>query len=224
MPGTYYTDYMDLPEQDNIPDASPEEPLVESDEFDDDSQGSFGKAALFFLEVVKIVVLACVTIALVRYFLFKPFYVRGQSMEPTFYEHEYLIVDELTYRFRQPERGEVVVFKAPSEPGEYYLKRVIGLPGEQVKVENNKVIIYNQEHPQGLVIQEAYLEKQTEGSVRLTLNDNEYFVLGDNRPESFDSRRFGAITRNDIVGRAVFRGWPLPRLGTFTTPNYEPQQ
>jgi len=173
----------------------------------------------FFLEVVKLAILSGITIGLVRYFLFKPFYVRGQSMEPTFFEHDYLIIDELSYRFREPKRGEVVVFRAPNGT-DYYLKRVIGLPGERVKIENNKVIIYNEEKPQGMVLDEAYLEEQTLGNVMETLGQDEYFLLGDNRDASYDSRRFGSVSKKKLVGRAWLRGWPPSRVGALALPIY----
>lgn len=180
-----------------------------------------GAAGLFFLELIKVVVLAGITIGLVRYFLFKPFYVKGQSMEPTFFEHEYLIIDEITYRFRTPERGEIVVFRAPSDPKDFYLKRVLALPGERVKVEENKIIIYNEEYPQGVVLLEEYIDEETSGAVSLTLGPDQYFVLGDNRSASYDSRRFGPISRQDIIGRTWFRGWPFRRMTTFETPDYK---
>lgn len=173
----------------------------------------------FFLEIIKLAILSGITIGLVRYFLFKPFYVKGQSMEPNFYEKDYLIIDELSYRFREPKRGEVVVFRAPNG-SDYYLKRVIGLPGERIKVENNKVIIYNEASPQGLMLDEVYLEDQTFGTVMQTLGSDEYYLLGDNRDSSYDSRRFGPISRRALVGRAWLRGWPPTRLGAFAVPDY----
>lgn len=178
---------------------------------------------IFFLELIKIAVLAGITIGLVRYFLFKPFYVKGQSMESTFFQHEYLIIDELSYRFREPERGEVVVFRSPTEPGDYYLKRIIGLPGEQVKVDENKVVIYNAQHPQGVLLEEPYLDNdiETKGSVFVTLGDAEYFVMGDNREASFDSRRFGPINIDAIVGRTWVRGYPFTRMGVIEAPTYQ---
>ncbi len=189
--------------------------------FNDDvhEKGLLSKVALFFLEIIKISILAGITIGLVRYFLFKPFYVKGQSMEPTFHEKDYLIIDEITYRMRIPERGEVVVFKSPINT-DYYLKRIIALPGERVKVENNKVIIYNEENPRGWVLPEIYLTEETPGSLSATLGSDEYFVLGDNRDASFDSRRFGAIKKETIVGRVWFRGWPFNRISTFEHPTY----
>ncbi|MBI5222140.1 MAG: signal peptidase I, partial [Candidatus Magasanikbacteria bacterium] len=167
-------------------------------------------AGLFFLELIKIAILAGVTIGLVRYFLFKPFYVRGQSMEPNFFEKDYLIIDELSYRFREPERGEVVVFKAQNGSKDYYLKRIVGLPGERVKIGGDKVVIYNNEFPQGTVLpEELYLNAETYGAVDLTLGSGQYFVMGDNRGSSYDSRRFGPVSKDDIVGRAWLRGWPF---------------
>ncbi len=184
------------------------------------SRTFLGSAGLFFLELIKIGVLAGITIALVRYFLFKPFYVKGQSMEPTFFEHEYLIIDEITYRLREPVRGEVIVFRAPVNMRDYYLKRIIGLPGERVKVADNKVIVYNTNHPQGVVVEEDYLTEETDGAITVTLGPDEFFVLGDNRSASFDSRRFGPIKRSEIIGRTWLRGWPLTRVGTVGAPDY----
>ncbi|MBT3817310.1 MAG: signal peptidase I [Candidatus Magasanikbacteria bacterium] len=180
-----------------------------------------GSLGLFFLELIKIAVLAGVTIALVRYFLFKPFLVKGKSMEPTFFEREYLIIDELSYRFSEPQRGEVIVFRAPNiQEKEYYLKRILALPGERVRVEENKVIVYNEEHPQGVVVEETYLVEETNGSVQYTLGAEEYFVMGDNRDESFDSRRFGPIHEGAIVGKTWIRGWPFTRVTIFDVPQY----
>jgi len=172
-----------------------------------------GKIGLFFLELVKIVVLAAITIVAVRYFLFKPFYVKGESMSPTFYENEYLIVDELSYRFRNPKRGEVIVFRSPTSPEDFYLKRVIGLPGERIRVENGKVTICQVECT---VLSEQYLNGiSTDGDVAFTLGDDQYAVFGDNRGASYDSRRFGPITKESIQGRTLVRGWPLTRVSYF---------
>lgn len=179
-------------------------------------------AGLFLLEFIKIALLAGITIALVRYYLFKPFYVKGASMEPNFYDHEYLIIDEVTYRFNEVKRGDVIVFKYPENPKEYFLKRIIGLPGERIKVAGGQVTVYNEAHPEGLTIQESYVPKDivTEGEKIIVLGSDEFFVLGDNRENSYDSRRFGPVDRNLIVGRAWFRGWPLNRMQIFNTPEF----
>ncbi len=179
-------------------------------------------AGLFLLEFIKIAVLAGVTIALVRYFLFKPFYVKGASMEPNFEDHEYLIIDEVTYRFNEPQRGDVIVFKYPENPKEYFLKRIIGLPGERIKISGGQAIIYNDRYPEGTAVEESYLPKDlmTEGEKIITLNKDQYFVMGDNRPNSFDSRRFGPVDRGLIVGRVWFRGWPVSKMQFFSTPEF----
>ncbi|MDO8626558.1 MAG: signal peptidase I [Candidatus Magasanikbacteria bacterium] len=183
---------------------------------------SLKAASLVILEFLKVAIIAGVTIVAVRYFLFKPFYVKGASMEPNFYDHEYLIIDELTYRFDEPARGDVVVFRYPENPKEYFLKRIVGLPGERIKVSAGKVTAYNTAHPEGVEIQESYLPDNliTIGEKFWVLGDNQYFVLGDNRMNSFDSRRFGPVDRNALVGRAWLRGWPLPRIQKFSPPQY----
>lgn len=186
-----------------------------------DRFGPVGGAVLAFLfEVVQIVLISSAIIIPIRYFLIQPFYVKGASMEPNFYDHEYLIIDELTYRFRDPYRGEIVVFKYPRDPSQYFIKRVVGLPGETIEVTGGNVIIYNTQHPNGLMLEETYLDETTTGKIRVTLGDDEYYVMGDNRDSSLDSRSFGAITRDDVIGRVWVRGLPLDRIGTFELPIY----
>lgn len=179
-------------------------------------------AGLFIFEMVKIAVLAGITIGLIRYYLFKPFYVKGASMEPNFFEKEYLIIDELTYRFREPQRGEVIVFRYPENPKEYFLKRIIGLPGETIKISGGQVVIYNGDHPEGVTIDESYLplDLLTEGDRVIKISDTQYFLMGDNRPNSYDSRRFGPVDSSLIVGRAWLRGWPISRAQTFKAPEF----
>ncbi len=177
-------------------------------------------AGIFILEMLKVAVLAGITIALIRYYLFKPFYVKGASMEPNFHEKEYLIIDELSFRFREPVRGEVIVFRFPEDPKEYFLKRIIGLPGETIKITEGKIFIYNNENPEGFELKESYLPKDliTQGDRTSKIGENQLFVLGDNRPNSFDSRRFGPIDKSLVVGRAWLRGWPPNKLAVFSTP------
>ena len=176
---------------------------------------------LFFLEVIKIVVLAAITVGIVRYFLFKPFYVKGESMVPNFQPSDYLIIDELSYRFRPPQRGEAIVFRAPMQvQKDYYLKRVIGLPGERIQVEDNKIIVFNEEYPKGVLVKEEYIIEETPGSVSYVLGEDQYFVLGDNRDASYDSRRFGPIHKDTIVGRTWIRGWPIDTVEIFQPPQY----
>lgn len=179
---------------------------------------------VFVFELLKIVVISLVIIIPIRYFLIQPFYVKGASMEPTFYDHEYLIVDEISYRFDKPARGDVIVFRYPRNPQEYFIKRLIGLPGESVQIKDGKVIIFNKEHPEGEVLKESYLDDdlKTYGMTdeKINLGDNEYFVLGDNRNSSKDSRSFGPVNKSYLTGRVLFRGWPFNRVTLFKTPTY----
>ncbi len=155
----------------------------------------------------------------IRYFVAQPFIVRGASMEPNFQEREYLIIDEISYFFRRPARGEVVVFRYPLNPREYFIKRVIGLPGETLEIKEGRVFIINQDHPEGFRLEEPYLpsELETRSSVRFTLEAGEYVVLGDNRPFSSDSRSWGALDRGFITGRVLFRAFPFSRFGLVTS-------
>ena len=181
-------------------------------------------AFLFVFELVKIVVFSLVIIIPVRYFLIQPFYVKGASMEPNFHDHEYLIVDEINYRFNDPKRGDIVVFRYPKNPQEFFIKRIIALPGEKIDIKNGDIEIYNDEYPGGFVLDETYLASdiktyaQSDGLVEL--RDNEFFVLGDNRGASKDSRIFGPVNRSFIIGRVLFRGWPFDRIDVFKAPEY----
>lgn len=187
---------------------------------------TLGGVAMFVVEIVQIVAIALAIIIPVRYFLIQPFVVKGASMEPNFYDNEYLIVDELTYRFREPERGEVVVFHPPKNDAQYYIKRVIGLPGEEIEIRNGKITIYNTEYPNGVALTEAYIDEYTDGTLRRVMGEGEYFLMGDNREASLDSRVFGPVplqggtSTGDIIGRVWVRGFPLDRMGTFSLPEY----
>jgi len=168
-------------------------------------------------EITHIVIISLAIIVPIRYFLIQPFYVKGASMEPNFYDHEYLIIDELSYRFKPVQRGDVVVFRYPNDPRQYFIKRVIALPGESVKVADGRVTIFNAEHPEGLSLDEkAYLGSlRTSGDEEIKLGTNEYFLLGDNRTASLDSRIFGPVSDALIVGRVWLRGWPPERIALF---------
>jgi signal peptidase I len=180
-----------------------------------------GAIAVFLLEVIQIVIISAAIIIPIRYFLIQPFYVKGASMEPTFLDHEYLIIDELSYRFRPPERGEIVVFRYPVDPSQFFIKRVIGLPGETVEFSDGQVRISNHDHPNGIVLQEPYLNGvTTQGEKKITLGPDEYVVLGDNRGESLDSRVFGPVKKELIVGRVWLRGLPVSRFSIFEPPQY----
>jgi len=176
----------------------------------------------FVVELVKIVIIALAIIIPIRTFILQPFYVKGASMEPTFRDNEYLIIDELSYRLHEPRRGDVVVLRNPSL-GEFLIKRIIGLPGERLVVNDGHVTIYNTQNPDGIILNESdYLSSSvsTFGNLDVTLGDQQYFVMGDNRSASLDSRSFGPITRKEIVGRTAVRAWPISKATTFSTPTY----
>jgi len=177
--------------------------------------------ALFFFEIIQIILISSAIIIPIRYFLVQPFYVKGASMEPNFHDAEYLIIDELTYRMRLPERGEIVVFKYPRDPSEYFIKRVVALPGETIEVSDGHVTIYNTDHPNGVLLIEPYLKDiYTEGMKKTTLGAGEYWVMGDNRPESMDSRSFGPVASKFLIGRVWIRGLPIDRISTFPLPEF----
>jgi signal peptidase I len=180
---------------------------------------------LFIWDLVKVVVIALVIIIPIRYYVIQPFIVSGSSMEPTFENGQYLIVNELDYHIGNPQRGDVIVFKYPKNTSEYFIKRVIGLPGEKVLIQNGKVIIYNTANPNGFTLNESYLPAglYTEATTDqpITLGPDEYFVLGDNRPASSDSRFWGDVPSNDIVGKVVLRAYPFSQFTRFITPQYQ---
>jgi signal peptidase I len=177
----------------------------------------------FIIETVEVVLIALFVVLPIRYFLIQPFVVRGSSMEPTFNNNDYLIVDELSYRLRNPERGEVIVFRSPVAPNTYYIKRIIGLPSETVEIKDNKVYIYSPSLKKEFELKEKYLNPDvlTNGHLKIELGPDEYFVLGDNRRLSYDSRSWGAVRRNEIVGRVLVRLYPFLKIETFKQPNYE---
>ncbi len=174
------------------------------------------------LELIKVVVLAGITIGAVRYFIFKPFIVHGASMAPNFYENEYLIIDEISYRFKEPARGDIVVLRNPRKEEEFFLKRVIGMPGERVVVRDSQVFLAKDKDTAPVLLQESYLPSRefTPGVVDVTLGENEYYILGDNRDASLDSRIFGPIPGENIIGRVLLRGWPFDRAQRFQVPEY----
>ena len=170
-----------------------------------------------FGEFLRLALVAAAIALPIRYFVAQPFIVRGASMEPNFHDQEYLVVDELSYFFREPARGEVVVFRYPMNPREYFIKRVIGLPGETVEVRDGGVWVSSEDAPEAVRLNEPYLPEglSMRGEVRFTLQQDEYVVLGDNREFSSDSRNWGVLERKYITGRAVFRAWPVSKFGVL---------
>lgn len=172
-------------------------------------------------ELLKIVIVAALIVLPIRYFIFQPFIVKGESMVPNFHSGDYLIVDELSYRIGNPKRGDVVVLKFPLDNSQHFIKRVIGLPGETIDIEDGKITISKE--GKSLNLDEAkYLSvnSKTNGTLHIALNASQYFVLGDNRQFSYDSRSWGALPREDIIGRALFRIFPLTAISKIMAPTY----
>lgn len=168
-------------------------------------------------EVLEVVLVAVVTVFAVRTFLIQPFLVSGASMEPNFGNGNYLLIDEISYRFREPARGEVVVFRYPDNPSVYYIKRIIGLPGEGVKIQKGGVKI-TEKSGSDFSLEESYLPSGlvTAGNADRKLGANEYFVLGDNRNYSFDSRSWGPLEKKFIIGLVRLRLLPVTKAQAFS--------
>ncbi len=169
----------------------------------------------FLWELVKIGVVAALIVVPLRVYVFQPFLVKGDSMVPNFHNGDYLIIDELSYRFRSPERGEVIVLKFPYDPSQRFIKRIVGLPGEAIEIKDGKVVVYHTDSKEAFVLDEVgYLGSlQTPGSVKVQLKEDEYFVLGDNREFSSDSRSWGPLGTKYIVGRMLWRVFSLDTIG-----------
>lgn len=194
-----------------------------------ESEEYLSLGALLF-EMLKVITLAIVVIIPIRTFLFQPFFVQGASMEPNFHDGQYLIINELGYKytdlfglatisaFRDFDRQETIVFRYPKNPEQFFIKRVIGLPGESVAIKNGAVYIYNDIHPDGFLLDEsAYLDKsiKTTDMPKLKIGADEYFVMGDNRAFSYDSRVFGPVPKEDLIGRVLLRAWPLSTVELY---------
>lgn len=160
------------------------------------------------------VIIALVIVVPLRVFVFQPFLIRGDSMEPNYHSGDYLIIDQLSYRLRSPERGEVIVLKFPLDPSQRFIKRIVGLPGETVEVKDGKVVVYGKVEGtrDAVVLDESTylpLDLTTPGSVRIALAEQEYFVLGDNRSFSSDSRKWGVLEQEFIVGKVFLNVFSL---------------
>ncbi|MEK7539517.1 MAG: signal peptidase I [Patescibacteria group bacterium] len=181
-----------------------------------------------FWELVRFAILALVIVFPIRWFIIDPFVVSGLSMFPTFNNGDYLMVDQLSYELGSPKRGDVVIFKYPLDPkndlkrnfilrsfnpGKYYIKRVIGLPNETVDIKGSAVTITNKEHPEGFTLNEPYVKNISNNTVNFELKDDEYFVMGDNRSGSSDSRYWGPVKKKFLMGRALLRLLPINKIG-----------
>ena len=178
----------------------------------------FNRTLQFFFEAGKTILVALLIVVPLRLYVAQPFFVRGGSMEPTFHNGDYLIIDEVTYRFSEPNRGDVIVFRYPGDPSEFFIKRIIGLPGEVVRSEGGQVTITKQ--GEMLEVDEDYIKATTPDNFEIITGPGEYVVLGDNRPASSDSRRWGILPEDHIVGRVFLTVWPPDAFSVFAAPSY----
>lgn len=162
-----------------------------------------------FVENALYILVAVLLAMVVQRFVIRPFVVNGESMDPTFKTGDYLLIDEVTYRFHEPERGDVVIFRAPPEPDKFFVKRIVGLPGDTVSIGGSVVTITNKEHPKGLILSESFITHPGLNSLSVTVPEGEYFVMGDNRAGSYDSRSWGTLPKSEIRGRALLRLLPI---------------
>lgn len=173
-----------------------------------------------YLSLAIYTIIALGLALLIRFFVAAPFVVDGTSMLPTFQNWNYLIVDRISYDFEPPQRGDVVVLALPQDTSRDLIKRVIGLPGDTVTIMGTKptITIYNKQYPDGCVLSEPYVDPANYGgptNITVTLGVDQYYVLGDNRGVSADSRTWGILPGSDIVGRVLLRLYPFNELGIF---------
>lgn len=176
-------------------------------------------------ETLKFFLLAIIIVAPIRFFIAQPFIVQGESMDPTFASGQYLIIDELTYHFEDPQRGDVIVLRYPKDPKKFFIKRIIGLPGDTLTIKDGQISITNDRSEETLVLDEPYVTfEKTDSSDDRTItllidkenpNNNEYFVMGDNRARSLDSRSWGTLPERLIVGRTLVRLYPFDEITAF---------
>jgi len=173
-------------------------------------------------EIIKTITFVLLAAFIIRYFLIQPFVVEGQSMEPNFHNNEYLIVEKVSYRFHQPKRGEVIIFKAPNNPQFDYIKRIIGLPGETIKISNSNVYVNDIRLDESYLTaaEKTYLTQDPKITIERSLGQDEFFVLGDNRTHSSDSREFGALNKSNIIGRVWVSVYPWNNFGTIPSQQY----
>lgn len=179
-----------------------------SQESPHDSISNLKKIARVVFDLFKGAIILFIIALLFRIFIFQPFIVDGPSMEPNFQNNEYILVEKISQHFKDYKRGNVVVFKYPKNPKLTFIKRIIGLPGEKIQIINNKIKIINNQNHQGFFLQETYepiaATENLSNYNTLVLGQNEYFVMGDNRTNSLDSRDFGPVAKDLIVGKAWF--------------------
>lgn len=171
-----------------------------------------GKKNSNWRELLRFAIIALAIATVIRIFIAEPFVVSGASMVPTFTNGDYLIVDKLSYKFNDPKRDDVIVFRYPNDTTKFFIKRIIGLPNETIDIQGSEVTITNQSHPDGFKIDQPFVKNLANNDTHFELKDNEYFVMGDNRSASSDSRYWGAVNKKLITGKAFLRLLPIKSI------------
>lgn len=169
----------------------------------------------FFLDILEVFVTSFAIFLFVYLLILQPHKIKGNSMEPNFHDGEYLLTDKLSYRFKEPARGDVIVFKPPVSQEDEYIKRIIALPGETISIKNGKFYINGKMLIENYIPSSIYTKGKTflPNDKEITVPQGSYFVAGDNRESSSDSRYWGFITKGDISGKAWFIYWPIKSMG-----------
>ncbi len=185
-----------------------DEPMKESLKEEIEKEVTLGE---FVKDIIKFTLISLVIVIPIRVFIAQPFLVSGSSMKPTFHDGDYLIVNEVSYYFEKPARGQVIVFRYPYDPSKYFIKRIIGLPNETVDINYGQITIKNAEHPDGIPLPEPYIVDKNWGNrkMSITLSSEEYFVMGDNRNGSSDSREWGPLDAKFVTGVVNIRLLPI---------------
>ena len=201
------SDFLDRVEHKNLNKKSTEEIIKEKNSLRKESGWQS------FWELARFTIIAIIIVIPIRIFIAQPFIVSGSSMSPTFENGQYLVVDELSYKLNDPERGDVAIFKYPKDTKKFFIKRVIGLPNETINIKGSDVTIINEKNPDGFIIDQPYVINTANNDLTFELKDEEYFVMGDNRSASSDSRSWGAVSRKLMVGKAFLRLLPINKIG-----------
>ncbi|MFH0804323.1 MAG: signal peptidase I [Candidatus Zambryskibacteria bacterium] len=168
-----------------------------------------------FWEFVKYAIVALLIVVPFRIYVAQPYIVEGSSMDPTFKTGDYLIVDQLSKRFEEPQRESVIIIRYPKDPSKFFIKRLIGFPEETIEIKNGAVTVYNEQNKEGIKLNEPYVIFKKNENLTVVLKKDEYFVMGDNRAGSSDSRMWGALPKKYIIGRPILRLLPLNEIGVW---------